>query len=77
MSNYNGRIEEGVKRKMEEERFVIQKLELRKDIVWIDVKGAMNAEEAMISLDNFVQNNPEYVYRIIKVFVSIYRIGKQ
>lgn len=59
---------------MEEERFVIQKLELRKDIVWIDVKGDMDAEEAMISLDNFVKNNPTYVYRIIKVFVSIYRI---
>lgn len=69
----------------EEKRFVIQKLEIRKAypgneggvLVWVDVKGNMNAEETMISLDNFVQNNPEYNYRIVKVFATVIRPIKE
>ena len=51
--------------------FVIQKLEFTPKLAWIDVKVTdKTLEEAINSLDNFNKNNPNHMYRLVKVLYT-------
>lgn len=59
-------------------QFVIQKFELNPQPTWSDVKtlNVLKTDEAVVfkeainSLDNFSENNPNYMYRLIEVLYT-------